>query len=82
MPEATKTLRKHSVEGSQHVYTYDLTNLANNETITFPLRRINSFGGINTVTADKPFGASVSGGVLTAIVSTTTDEYTVWAKGN
>ena len=81
MPEATKTLSKHDVIGSEHEYTYDITNLANNETITTQLRKINSWGGVNRVTADKPFGASVSGGVMTAIVTTTTDEYRVWAKG-
>ena len=81
MVEATKTLSKRQSVGSELEVTYDITNLANGETITTPLRKINSFGGINRVTADKPFGASLSGGVMTAIVSTTTDEYRVWAKG-
>jgi len=81
MTEATKTLSKRDVVGSEYMFTYDITNLANAETITTPLRKINSFGGTNRITADKPFGASVSGGTMTAIVSTTTDEYRVWVKG-
>ena len=81
MTEATKTLSKMDVVGSEKFYVYDITNLANGETIATPLRKINSFGGTNRVTADKPFGASVSGGTMTAIVSTTTDEYRVWAIG-
>ena len=81
MVEATKTLSKRTVEGDQYLFVYDLTNLANSETITTPLKTITQWGGINRVTADKPFGASVSAGVMTAIVSTTTDEYRVWAKG-
>ena len=81
MAEATKTLSKRDVVGSEVMVTYDLTNLANGETITTPLRKINTFGGINRITADKPFGASVSGGTMTAVVSTTTDKYRVWAKG-
>jgi len=81
MTEATKTLVKRDVVGSEYEFTYELTNLSNGQTITTPLRVINSFGGINEVTTDKPFGASKSAGVMTAIVSTTTDEYRVWAKG-
>ncbi len=81
MAEATKTLKKRDVVGSEYEFTYELTNLSNGQTITTPLRVINSFGGINEVTTDKPFGASISAGVMTAIVSTTTDEYRVWAKG-
>lgn len=81
MAEATKTLQKRHAVGSELEVVYDLTNLANGETITTPLRAISSWGGVNRVTADKPFGASVSGGTMTAIVSTTTDEYRVWARG-
>ena len=81
MPEATKTLVKQSSIGDMKLVVYDLTNLANAETITTPFRKIFAWGGINSVTADKPFGASKSGGVMTAIVTTTTDEYTVWAMG-
>ena len=81
MTEATKSLTKMDVTGSERSYTYDLTNLANGETITTPLRVINSVAGINRVTADKPFGCTLSGGVATAVVSTTTDEYRVTFKG-
>ena len=81
MAEATKSLQKRDAVGSELMFTYELTNLGNGDTITTPLRIINSFGGTNQTTADKSFGASVSAGVLTAIVSTTTDEYRVWAKG-
>jgi len=81
MAEATKSLQKRDVVGSEYMFTYELTNLANAETITTPLRVINSWGGVNQTTADKSFGASVSAGVMTAVVSTTTDEYRVWAKG-
>ena len=81
MAEATKTLIKRDAVGSELMFTYELTNLTNGSTITTPLRKINSYGGINEVTADKPFGASFSGGVATAVVSTTTDEYRVWFKG-
>jgi len=81
MPEATKTLVKRAAVGDMMRYTYDITNLANAETITTPLRKIFAWGGVNSVTADKPFGASISGGTMTAIVTTTTDEYTVWAEG-
>lgn len=81
MTEATKSLSKRDVVGSEYMFTYELTNLTNGLTITTPLRVINSWGGVNETTADKPFGASVAAGVMTAVVSTTTDEYRVWAKG-
>ena len=81
MVEATKTLQKRDVVGSELEVTYDITNLANGETITTPLRVINSYGGGNRVTADKPFACTISGGTATAVVSTTTDEYRVTFKG-
>ena len=86
MAEATKSVVKQGVVGDLRYVVYDLTNLANGETITTNLNVIHSVSGINMTTADKPFGASVAVtngvGVLTAIVSTTTDEYriTIWGK--
>lgn len=81
MTEATKSVTKRDVKGSEKSITYDITNLANNETITTPFRKITGFFGTNRITADKPFAATVSGGELTAKVSTTTDEYRVTVFG-
>ena len=81
MAEANKTLTKRNVVGDQKALTFELTNLANAETISTELRKIDQVVGTNNTTEDKPFGYSVSGGVITADVSTTTDEYTITVYG-
>lgn len=81
MTEVTKTVRMQTVWGNMKVITYAITNLVNATTITTPFKKISACWGVNETTADKPFGRSISGGVVTAIVSTTTDEYEVTVVG-
>jgi len=85
MAEATKTLVERGVVGDLRYEIWDITNLANGQTITTGLNDALSWFGVNKTTADVPFGASksISNGVavLTAIVSSTTDEYRVTVCG-
>ena len=85
MTEATKTVKKQGVWGDLRYVVYEITNAANGETITTPFNDAYAWWGTNEVTADKRFGASkaLTNGVavLTAVVSTTTDEYRVMVVG-
>ena len=86
MTEATKTVVKQGVEGDCRYIIYEITNAANGETITTPLKDIFFASGTNITTADKTFGytKAITGGVgvLTLLINTTTDEYRVKVWGS
>ena len=81
MAEATKTVVDEGVFGDQRYIVYDLTNAANDETITTPLNEVIACSGVNVTTADKVWNCSFSEGVVTCLINTTTDEYRIMVIG-
>ncbi len=81
MTEATKALVESGVIGDMRYEIYDLTNAANDETVTTGLNEVFTCTGVNETTADKVWNCTRSANVVTCLINTTTDEYRITAIG-